>query len=447
MTDLDELILKCRTDNAKEYIADAVACYKSGAFKPCIAATWMALVYDIIDKIKELSLTGDKKAKTILDKFNKCREQIEKGDQQGVDEALRFERDILDVAKTQLDIIDKIQYEDLIRLKNDRNRCSHPSFRNDDSPYRPSAELARLHMCNAVEYMLSKPPLQGRAALQQIIDTMRSQYFPTKIDDICEELRCSCFNNSTIHLKQRLVDELFFGCFEHERFPGKKPAHLVNILNACYKLYPDAIRTQLIKQINKYYVKVEDRAFHILVCIIAKFDGNIWEDLLKPAKTKIIDFISKGNKLLVVDAFPEIFFIKDLKYYVDNFINSLSADELQEIFQKKSFYTTDILFSRVVQLYIDSRTNWYKSNAIASLLLIPYADHMKEIDAKNILHIIQSEPDNIKESNSFIGVVRTIYECSKRTSLPRTEIDELLIQIGKPEAIISEQEYDEMLPF
>ena len=117
MTDLDELILKCRTDNAKEYISDAVACYKAGAFKPCIAATWMALVYDIIDKAKELSLTGDKNAKTILDKFNKYREQIENGDQQGVNAALNFERDILDVAKNQLDIIDKIQYEDLIRLK------------------------------------------------------------------------------------------------------------------------------------------------------------------------------------------------------------------------------------------------------------------------------------------------------------------------------------------
>ena len=111
MTDLDELILKCRTDNAKEYIADAVACYKAGAFKPCIAATWMALVYDIIDKVKELSLAGDKKAKTILEKFNTYREQIENGDQQGVDAALKFERDILDVAKNQLDIIDKIHEE------------------------------------------------------------------------------------------------------------------------------------------------------------------------------------------------------------------------------------------------------------------------------------------------------------------------------------------------
>lgn len=447
MTDLDELILKCRTDNAKEYISDAVACYKAGAFKPCIAATWMALVYDIIDKVKELSLTGDKNAKTILDKFNTYREQIENGDQQGVDAALKFERDILDVAKNQLDIIDKIQYEDLMRLKNDRNRCSHPSFRNDDTPYRPSPELARLHMCNTVEYVLSVPPLQGRAALQQILDTIQSQYFPVNKKDICDQLNYSSLKSSTIYLKQSLVDALFFGCFEPERFPGKKPSHLLNILNSCYSLYPDVVRNRLIQQINKYYTKVEDNKFHILMCIIVKFEGNVWDSLVKPLKTKVKDFICKGNKLCVVDAFPEIINITDLKYIIKFFVGSLTVSDLQNIFQNKSYIICDSLFDRVIQLYIDSRTNWDKTNYIANKLLIPYADHMKELHIKNILDIIQKDPDNIKASHSFNGVARALYECSKRTGFPRIEIDNVLNSIEKNDAIVSDKEYEDMLPF
>lgn len=447
MTDLDELILKCRTDNAKEYISDAVACYKAGAFKPCIAATWMALVYDIIDKVKELSLTGDKNAKTILDKFNKYREQIENGDQQGIEVALKFERDILDVAKNQLDIIDKIQYEDLIRLKNDRNRCSHPSFRNDDTPYRPSPELARLHMCNAVEYVLSVPPLQGRAALQQILDTIKSQYFPTNKKDICDQLNYSSLKNSTIYLKESLVDALFFGCFESERFPDKKPSHLLNVLNSCYSLYPDVVRSRLIQQINKYYTKVEDSKFHILMCIIAKFEGNIWGSLIKPLQTKVKDFIRKGNKLYVVDAFPEIMNIADLEHIIDFFVNSLTVNDLQNIFQNKTYMISDSLFERAVQLYINSRTNWDKTNYIALTLLIPYANHMKEQHIKNILDIIQKDPNNIKASHSFNSVARALYECSKRTDFPRIEIDNVLNSIGKNDAIVSEQEYENMLPF
>ena len=447
MTDLDELILKCRTDNAKEYIADAVACYKAGAFKPCIAATWMALVYDIIDKVKELSLTGDKKAKTILEKFNTYREQKENGDQQGVDVALKFERDILDVAKNQLDIIDKIQYEDLIRLKNDRNRCSHPSFRNDDTPYRPSPELARLHMCNAVEYVLSVPPLRGRAALQQILDTIKSQYFPTNKKDICDQLNYSSLKSGTIYLKQSLVDELFFGCFEQERFPGKKPSHLLNILNSCYSLYPDIVRNRLIQQINKYYTKVEDIKFHILICIISKFEGNIWDSLITPLQTKVKGFVRKGNKLCVVDAFPEIINITDLESEIDFFVDSLTVDDLQDIFQNKNYIIRDSLFDRVTQLYIDSRTNWDKTNYIAYKLLIPYVTHMKERHIKDILDIIRKDPNNIKASHSFNGVVRALYECSKRTDFPRIEIDTVLNSIEKTDAIVSEHEYEDMLPF
>ena len=39
LVDLDELVLKCRSDQARAYIAEAVACYKAGAFRSCIVAT------------------------------------------------------------------------------------------------------------------------------------------------------------------------------------------------------------------------------------------------------------------------------------------------------------------------------------------------------------------------------------------------------------------------
>ena len=33
--DLDELVLTCRTEEARSYIAEAVACYKAGGFRAC----------------------------------------------------------------------------------------------------------------------------------------------------------------------------------------------------------------------------------------------------------------------------------------------------------------------------------------------------------------------------------------------------------------------------
>lgn len=51
IADLDELIIRCRNQAAKEYISEAVACYKSGAYRSCIVATWIAFTFVNADLI------------------------------------------------------------------------------------------------------------------------------------------------------------------------------------------------------------------------------------------------------------------------------------------------------------------------------------------------------------------------------------------------------------
>mgnify|MGYP006074009337 CR=1 FL=1 len=62
LSDLDELVLKCRDEKTKSYIKESILCYKSGAFRSAIVSTWIAVSFDIIDKLKDLTLTGDKEA-------------------------------------------------------------------------------------------------------------------------------------------------------------------------------------------------------------------------------------------------------------------------------------------------------------------------------------------------------------------------------------------------
>ena len=54
LSDLDELVLKCRDQKATSYVKEAVSCYKAGAFRSSIVSTWIAVSFDIIDKLKEL---------------------------------------------------------------------------------------------------------------------------------------------------------------------------------------------------------------------------------------------------------------------------------------------------------------------------------------------------------------------------------------------------------
>ena len=56
MRSLEELYLQCRNKASQDNIEEAVNCYKIGAYRACIVATWIALVYDFIEKVNELEI-------------------------------------------------------------------------------------------------------------------------------------------------------------------------------------------------------------------------------------------------------------------------------------------------------------------------------------------------------------------------------------------------------
>ncbi|PTR00268.1 hypothetical protein C8K18_10531 [Paraburkholderia sp. GV068] len=176
--DLDELVLHCRDERAKSYIREAVACYRSGAYRSAIVATWIAVAFDLIDKFRELALSGDKEALSQVEAFDAMRAQND------IPRSLTFERSLLDVAKDRFELISPVEHIDLSRLQEDRNRCAHPSMASENEVFSPSAELARVHIRSAVEHLLRHEPSQGKAALTRLVDEVRSPYFPMKLADV-----------------------------------------------------------------------------------------------------------------------------------------------------------------------------------------------------------------------------------------------------------------------
>lgn len=71
--DLDDLLARCRADHAKVAFAEAVACFRTGAYRACIVATWTAVVFDYLGKLRELELAGNGEARTTLEAFENAR--------------------------------------------------------------------------------------------------------------------------------------------------------------------------------------------------------------------------------------------------------------------------------------------------------------------------------------------------------------------------------------
>src|SRR5580704_13837963 len=119
IADLDELLLQCRSGPSKAYAEEAVATYRAGAYRSCIVTTWISVVFDIIDKMREAALFGNAEIKQRLEDFDHWQSQLASGNKSVLSRALAFEREILDYAHKKLEFIDGQQLIDLQRLQED----------------------------------------------------------------------------------------------------------------------------------------------------------------------------------------------------------------------------------------------------------------------------------------------------------------------------------------
>jgi hypothetical protein len=197
LADIETLALRCMAERAREYIREAILCYRAGAFRLAIVNTWIAVVFDLIDKIRELAISGDSTAEAIKTRYETYLGQINAGNDDGTRSALKFERIILAMCKDQLQFFARQQLRDLERLREDGHLSAHPSFQKPGKPHRPSAEHARLHLRVAIEHVLSQPPARGRAAIAERITVVASQYFPRERIQAAAALRSTALESAT----------------------------------------------------------------------------------------------------------------------------------------------------------------------------------------------------------------------------------------------------------
>lgn len=418
LTAFEELILLCKSDIPRKYIKDAIACYNIASYKSCIILTWIALIFDIIEKIKELSMVGDQQAKQLESTFTNIQEQIAIGDPEGIVKGLKFEKELLTVAKT-LELIDIYQFEELSRLMQDRHKCAHPAFCSTGLPFEPTAELARTHLKSTVDYVIGQPPTQGKTAYNLIEQILLSNYFPKEADKMIEELKNSPLQRARNNLVKKLVDTIFFDIF----FKNKKFNNPYKILVAISSFYHDIVAQRLLFLIKKQFNRYED--INVEALIFPKEDLNCYRILLFFVEIKDLDFnnleanhkerlrnfILRGHYILVGDfiAKKSNYQIEYIEECVCIFINSLTTDKaidiINNIYEKNNFF--QLIKTKIIQEYI-SANNWYLNNDIVNNILHPYFKFLLKEEMKKIKDFIIYD-DNIKSSNSISIVIFDLY--------------------------------------
>lgn len=394
LADLDELTLRCRTPQAQIYITEAVAAYRAGAFRACIVATWIAVVFDVIDKIREIAVTGDKAGKEWLDRFEKIQDQINRDDPKALEQALRFERDILEIARDNFELLDHLQYGDLMRLREDRHRCAHPTFHKIEIPYQPSAETVRSHLRNAIVHLLQHQPVQGKAALEKLKALVNSEYFPGEPEKIRAQLLESPLARPTDALVRNFVDMLMFGFFEPDNALYRKQKVAFTLL-VTVEMHRGIAQDRFSTQLRKCATHLQDDKLDLLVGMVSVTES--WAALDGPTHDKLREFVLRGPLDQVGRTLPYGAKIEGLRESVSLRIQKSSADDLEKIVQ---LGIGEEAIPRAVQLYSEAR-DWVQANKLTDKIVLPLLPKMKRENIEAIIRAPKEKKADLPGSHGF----------------------------------------------
>lgn len=399
--DLDELVLLCRSDRARLYIAEAVACYRGGAYRATIVSTWIAVVFDILDKLRELDLSGDANARVKLDEYEKNREA------NNLKKLLELERNILEVATSDFELLAPIEHEELVRLREDRNRCAHPSMISEEDPYRPSAELARIHMRNAVVYLLARQPVQGKAAFDRIMRDVRSQYFPTDPDAAKARLK----DGPLARARDPLVRNLVISITKHlllERVPNDIRAREIAAISAIFELNRQVAEGTITDKLSGIIDGVEDENWRRVIWFIGGLP-EAWGSMSQAHQYKAVQFVMdvpEENEAaeVVADALK----IPSLEDAARNRTQALSNSTLGLLLQSgPSSELAEVAVNR-----FSESDSFREARTLGNSLLIPSVDHFTEEITKKVLRAFLEN----RQINDATGIPTIYLNLLERTS-------------------------------
>ena len=382
LADLDELVLRCRDESARALISEAVNSYKAGAFRSSIVATWVAVCFDIVEKFQELALAGDANAQRKVEEHEKIRAQND------VVAALRFEKQLLAMARDEFEFLSPLQFIDLERLYQDRNRCAHPSLVAEEEHYKPSAELSRLHILSAVDHLLRHPPVQGKFALERVLGAIDSEYFPSNVDEAVRVLEVGALRRPKDSLVRGVITVTLKQLLDG---PGAKRRRIIAALAAVSRLHGAAYEATLAAKASPLLRAIRDE--DMLRCVTFVRDvPSAWEALDVDVQTRIKGYVANVPSDLLefagdLESFPPL--AADARKRIRRATRA-------EIVDSVVFGLSPALADRVVELYLGS-LNWDAANTMAGVIL----GYKSDFSTAQIQRIIEGAAGNVEVRDSF----------------------------------------------
>jgi hypothetical protein len=416
--DIEELVQRCRSSNARIYIKEAADCYRIGAYRACVITTWIALVYDFVDKLRELALTGDKAAGLRVAEFDKIQKD------EDLEGALRFEREVLGIVKDQFELITAQEARDLQRLLQDRNRCGHPNLNRDTDIYSPPPELARLHLRTAIEHVLERPPVQGKVALAALWASVHSDYFPITVADAKTILTATPLGRA----KKNLIREFVAGALTslmREDLTEKKRLQRLAACLAAEQLHPAEVRALLEDRFDGFVFASSDADLPRVIRLLARWPD--YQSFIKdPCVTRLRTFVS-NLPMAEITLLPLALRLATVQECAAVRLQTCTESEYLGMVAKLDGPPPKEFIDKCINFYVGAG-NFNQANILAVALILPLVGYMTKAQAEATVACVKDS--QVRGSNKFPSVISAIIQVGLIT---RAEALAVLVASGAAE--------------
>ncbi|WP_186055035.1 hypothetical protein [Burkholderia gladioli] len=418
LKDLDELVAECPDPRSRKYIRESVQCYKAGAYRSAVVSCWIAVAFDLVDKIREVAASGDAIAQEIITKFDRARSN---GDLRS---ALTFERDLLNLAQNKFEFISPIEFIDLERLVADRNRCAHPSLVSDTEVFEATPELARLHIVNAVRYVLSQPAAQGKKALERLVAELDSNFFPTKYGDVVAFLRAGPLAKPRVSLLRSYLDLLLKRLLrEYTLYQNRKKA--TKALAAISEIHPESWKRLIPDLLGKLMpTLLSDDDMERAAVFFGTADGStVWPYLGATEQLRLATFVENAPSTHM-DNFGDLFG-ESLPLTAAAEARIKKADS-SDIFAPMWFTAPTAVIDRMLYLYRFSSSE-NEADEFANHLRYALMDSKTPSNHLEALVLAAAKSQYVAKSKQFWQLLK---EFAERKSIEREKVTEELAKYG-----------------
>lgn len=290
LSDLNQLVFNVREVESKKLFGEALAAYRGGALRAALVATWIAAVYDIIAKARELAAQGEGVPGAFVKELDSAIAA------NNVTKLQQIESGILERANTDFGFFAPHEYTDLTRLGDDRNLCAHPAFVSEDGLFQPTPELVRMHLVHAVEHLLSRAPLQGKAATERLTAEMTRPSFPVTVEEVEVFLKDRYLDHAKDTLVVAILKALLGCAFGAEYKDHTSIARRVaRSVGAIARAKPAIYEADMPKRIkDKAKAATDDQLLNLVRFI--KADQRIWTWIASPDQIRLKRMLSAATE-------------------------------------------------------------------------------------------------------------------------------------------------------